>query len=350
MWYRFRKNRPAVYSGIFLIFLYLCAAFAGFIAPYGVRQTHDEFPSARPTLIRFVDSQGNFHVRPFVYGLERKVDLTTFRATYTANPDVIHPIRFFAKGEPYTLFGVIPMERRLFLVDEPGKVFVLGTDAQGRDLFSRILYGAQISLTVGLLGVFLSLLIGSFVGVISGYYGGVVDNIAQRIIEVILAFPQIPLWIALAAALPPTWSGIKVFFGITVVLSLVNWGGLAREVRGKILAVRDQDFVTAARLSNAGFMRMIWVHLFPNTLSHVLVIATLAIPGMILGETALSFLGLGIRPPLTSWGVLLSEAQQARVLLQQPWLITPVAFIMVTVIAFNFLGDGLRDAADPFAR
>ncbi len=233
--------------------------------------------------------------------------------------------------------------------EEGGVVFLLGTDRLGRDLFSRILFGAQVSLTVGLLGVLISLALGSFIGTMSGFYGGAVDSIVQRVVEVLLAFPQIPLWLALAAAVPANWSSLKVYFGITLVLSIVNWAGLSRQVRAKALALRDMDFVTAARLAGTGDARIIARHLLPNIISHVLVVATLSIPSMILGETALSFLGLGIRPPMTSWGVLLSEAQYTRVLMRQPWLITPVAFVIAVVIAFNFVGDGLRDAADPYA-
>jgi peptide/nickel transport system permease protein len=349
MWARFTRSRPAVYSGIFLILLYLSAAFAPFLAPYGVRTTHNEYPSARPNPIRFFDADGRFHLRPFVYALQPGIDPRTFTRVYEPLTDQRYPVRFFAPGEPYRLFGLIPMERRLMLVDEPAKLFLLGTDRLGRDLFSRVLFGAQVSLTVGLIGVFLSLVIGAVAGVVGGFYGGVVDNVMQRVIEVLLSFPQIPLWLALAAALPPNWSSIKVYFGITIVLSIVNWGGLARQMRAKVLALRERDYVIAARYTNCSDTRIILRHLLPNTISHVLVVATLSIPNMILGETALSFLGLGIRPPMTSWGVLLSEAQQVRVLLQQPWLLTPAFFVIVTVMAFNFVGDGLRDAADPFA-
>jgi peptide/nickel transport system permease protein len=349
MWLRFKRNRLAVFGGWALVFMYLLALFAGFVAPYGVRTTHDAYPSAAPHGIRFVDANGQFHLRPFVYGLEASVNPQTFRREFQPVEDEIYPIRFFAKGVPYKLFGLIETDRHLFGVDEPGKIFLLGTDRQGRDLFSRILYGSQVSLTVGLVGVLLSLVIGTVLGVATGYFGGWFDNIVQRLIEVLLAFPQIPLWLALAALVPPTWSSVRVFFGISIVLSLVNWGSLARQVRGMVYALREEDYVVAARYSNCSDWRIIAQHLVPNTLSHVLVIATLSIPGMILGETALSFLGLGIRPPMTSWGLLLNEAQHVRVLLQQPWLLTPAAFVVVTIISFNFLGDGLRDAADPFS-
>ncbi|MCB0064387.1 MAG: ABC transporter permease [Caldilineaceae bacterium] len=348
MWLRFKRNRLAVFGGCFLIVMYLTALFASFLAPYAVRTTHDEYPGAAPHGVRFFDASGQFHLRPFVYGLDASIDPRTFRKIYTPNPDQIYPVRFFAKGIPYEFLGLIETDYHLFTVEEPGKIFLLGTDRQGRDLFSRILFGAQVSLTVGLVGVLLSLVIGTILGVATGFFGGTFDNVVQRVIEVLLAFPQIPLWLALASLVPPTWSSVQVFFGISVVLSLVNWGGLARQVRGMVYALREEDYVTAARYTNCSNWRIITRHLLPNTLSHVLVVATLSIPSMILGETALSFLGLGIRPPMTSWGLLLNEAQHVRVLLQQPWLLTPAIFVVATIISFNFLGDGLRDAADPF--
>jgi peptide/nickel transport system permease protein len=349
MWLQFKRNRLAIIGGVLLGIMYFMALFAGFLAPYGVRTTHEKYTSAPPHLFRFIDAEGNFHLRPFVYGLRQDVDPKTFARTYTPITDEIYPVRLFVKGTPYKLFGLIPAERHLFLVDEPGKIFLCGTDRNGRDLFTRILYGSQVSLTVGLVGVLMSLIIGSFVGVMSGYYGGVIDNIAQRSIEVLMSFPRIPLWLALASALPPNWSSIKVYFGISLVLSFVNWGGLARQVRGKVLALRENDFVIAAHYANCSDLRVIIRHLFPNTFSHVLVVATMSIPNMILGETSLSFLGLGIQAPMTSWGVLLSDAQSVRVFLQQPWLLLPALFVMATIVSFNFVGDGLRDAADPFA-
>jgi peptide/nickel transport system permease protein len=349
MWRRFRRNRLAMIGGTFLIFMYLTSLFAGFLAPYGVRTTFENYVSAPPQGIRFRDADGQFHLRPFVYGLDSAVDPQTFRRRYVPITEEIYPIRFFVEGPSYRLFGLIPTNRHLFGAEEPGRIFLLGTDRQGRDLFTRILYGSQVSLTVGLVGVFLSLVIGTVLGVATGFYGGIFDNIVQRVIEVLLAFPQIPLWLALAALVPPTWSSIQVFFGISVVLSLVNWGALARQVRGMVYSLREEDYIVAARYTNCSDWRIIRHHLMPNTFSHVLVIATLAIPSMILGETALSFLGLGIRPPMTSWGLLLNEAQHVRVLLQQPWLLTPAIFVITTIISFNFLGDGLRDAADPFS-
>lgn len=349
MWLRFKRNRLALVGAWVLIVMYVIALFAPFLAPYGVRETHDAYASTAPHGLHFFDEAGNFHLRPFVYGLEAAVNPQTFRREYTPDLDTIYPLQFWVEGQEYRLFGLFETNRHLFGVEEPGKLFLLGTDQQGRDLFSRILYGSQVSLTVGLVGVALSLIIGTVLGVATGYFGGWFDNAVQRVIEVLLAFPQIPLWLALAALVPPTWSSVRVFFGISVVLSLVNWGGLARQVRGMVFALREENYIMAARYTNCSDWYIIIRHLIPNTMSHVLVIATLAIPGMILGETALSFLGLGIRPPMTSWGLLLNEAQHVRVLLQQPWLLTPAIFVVITIISFNFLGDGLRDAADPFA-
>jgi len=349
MWLRFRRNRLAMFGLVALIVMYTLTLFADFVAPYTADQTHTQYVGAPPHGIHFRDTQGNFSLAPVVFGLKSETNLETFRRTFTDDPTVTYPVRFFASGTPYKMFGLIPTDKHLFTVEEPGKIFILGTDSTGRDLFSRILYGARVSLTVGLVGVLLSLMIGAFLGVVSGYFGGVVDNLIQRAIEVISSIPQIPLWLALAAAVPPNWSPVKVYFGIAVVLSFVSWGGLARQVRGIVLGLRDSDFVVAARYTNCNTFRILSRHLLPNTLSHVLVIATTAIPGMILGETSLSFLGLGIRPPMTSWGVLLNEAQKVRVLLQQPWLLAPALFVLLTIVSFNFVGDGLRDAADPFA-
>ena len=349
MWLRFKRNRLALIGSLVLIVMYLSAIFAGFIGPYGLRETHAQFPSSPPLLPRFVDAEGNFSLRPFVYALESKLDRATFKRILTPDTEVKHYIRFFAKGTPYTILGVIESDIHLFHVDEPGKVFLLGTDKQGRDLFSRVFFGAQVSLAVGFVGVTLTLVIGTLVGIAGGYFGGLFDDVTQRIIEVLISFPQIPLWLALAALVPPTWTSVQRFFAISIVLSLVNWGGLSRQVRGMVYALREEDYIIAARYASASNWRIIIKHLMPNTLSHILVIATISIPGMILGETALSFLGLGITPPMTSWGLLLNEAQHTRVLIQQPWLLTPAVFVVLTIISFNFLGDGLRDAADPFS-
>ena len=349
MWLRFKRNRLALIGGVVLILMYLAAIFAGFIGPYSLRETHAQFAASAPILPRFVDAEGNFSPRPFVYAMESKVDPKTFKRVQTPNTEVKHYIHFFAKGSPYTILGFIKSDIHLFHVEQPAKVFLLGTNKQGRDLFSRVFYGAQVSLTIGLVGVALTLIIGTLVGIAGGYFGGIFDTVTQRMIEVLISFPQIPLWLALAALVPPTATSAQRFFAISIVLSLVNWGGLSRQVRGMVYALREEDYVMAARYASASNWRIISRHLMPNTLSHILVIATISIPSMILGETALSFLGLGIQPPMTSWGLLLNEAQHVRVLIQQPWLLTPAVFVVATIISFNFLGDGLRDAADPFA-
>lgn len=351
MWIRFKRNRLAIIGGIFLIVMYIASILGGFLAPYGARQTHTQYVSAPPHGLNFVDTKGTFHLVPFVYGLKSEVDLATFRKTFQDDTEEMYSLQLFVHGEEYTLFlGLITTDIHLFGVEGDGRIFLFGTDTQGRDILSRVLYSAQVSLSVGLVGVVLALIIGSIIGVATGYFGGLIDTISQRIIEIMLAFPQLPLWFALASVIPVTWSPDQVYFAISIVLSVLNWGALARQVRGMVYALREMDYVTAARYTNCSDWRIITRHLLPNTLSHIIVIATLAIPGMILGETALSFLGLGIRAPLTSWGLQLNEAQHTRVLLSQPWLLTPAIFVVLTIISFNFLGDGIRDAADPFGK
>jgi peptide/nickel transport system permease protein len=334
IWRRFRKRKLALFCGAVLAVFYIVALGAPFFAPYHYNAVSTRLRHVPPQRLRFSFAQGTH-----VYGLKAVRNETTLEIEFTPDPEQVHPVRWFARGA----------DGRLHLFTSDGPLFLLGTDRMGRDLLSRIIYGARVSLTVGLVGVFLSLVLGSLLGTISGYFGGWVDIGIQRVIEILAAFPSIPLWMALAAALPPGWSSIQVYFGITVILSLVGWGGLARQVRGKVLAYREQDFVMAARAANASHWHIITRHLLPGCYSHIIVISTLAIPGMILGETALSFLGLGIRPPMTSWGVLLEEAQRVTVLLHYPWLLFPALPVLIVVIAFNFLGDALRDAADPYS-
>jgi peptide/nickel transport system permease protein len=349
MWRRFLRNRLAVANSVVLILLYVVCFTGDFIAPYNFNAVDEDFVFVFPQLPRFVDQAGQFHLRPFVYGLETRLDPDTFRWVHEPNFDRVFPVYFFVHGDPYKLFGFIPMDVHLFGVEGPGKIFLLGTDSLGRDMVARIFAGGRISLTIGLVGVSLTIIFGSSLGTASGYYGGTVDLMMQRVIEFLMSFPAIPLWAALAAAMPPNWSSIQRFFAISIILSLVQWTGLARQVRAKVLAYRGMDYTTAARAVGASDGRIIFRHMLPNALSHIIVVATLAIPGMILAETALSFLGLGIQPPLTSWGVLLQEAQFISVILQHPWLMIPGIFVIIAVLSFNFVGDGLRDAADPFA-
>jgi peptide/nickel transport system permease protein len=344
MWRKFIRNRTAVVGGIVVLLFYLTALFANFIAPYTLQERMTEYSFLSPQRVYFFN-EGK--IQPFVYGLKGSRDPVTLMRIYVPDIEKRIPIRFFVQGESYKLIGLISASTHLFGVEE-GIVSLMGTDGQGRDMFSRIIIGSQLSLTIGLVGVALSLIIGAFLGVASGYYGGWIDNLIQRMIEIVRSFPPIPLWMALTAALPSHWPPMKVYFAITVILSLIGWTWLARQLRGKVLALREEDFIMAAQLAGASDGWIIFRHLVPASFSHIIVISTLAMPAMILAESALSFLGLGLRPPLTSWGVLLQQAQNIQVLLLYPWLLVPGFFVAISILAFNFLGDGLRDAADPY--
>jgi len=351
MWWKFRRHKMAMIGAAFVILMYLVALFCEFLAPYPLDMRDSGHVTAPPQLLRWRDSEGRFHLRPFVYGLEEHIDPISWRRTFSEDPSQVYPVYLFVRSHPYKFWGWWETDVHLFGVrDEKATCFLLGTDSLGRDLFSRILYGARISLSVGLLGVFISLIIGAVLGGVSGYYGGLIDNIMQRLIEVLRSIPTIPLWMALSAALPPGLPPQQTYFGITLVLAIIGWTGLARVTRGKILSLRDEDFVMAARIGGTSEGRIIVWHLLPSFFSYLIVSVTLSIPGMILGETSLSFLGLGMRPPYTSWGVLLSEAQNIGNIAHRPWMLIPALFLIATVFAFNFLGDGLRDAADPYAR
>jgi peptide/nickel transport system permease protein len=350
MWWRFRKHKAAVISTVIVMLLYAVGLFCEFLAPYDPFTYNVKYTYAPPQRLQFVDA-GRFSLRPFVYRLVGERDSYTLEMVYKIDPRVKYPIYLLVRGEPYKLWGLFPSDVHLFGIKDPeGSMYLFGSDRKGRDVLSRTLYGARISLSIGLVGVVLSLVLGILIGGISGYYGGFVDDVIQRIIEFLRSIPSVPLWMALAAAMPSNWSVIRIYFGITVILSLISWTWLARVVRGRFLSLREEDFVMAAQLSGSGELRIISRHMVPSFLSHIIASISLSIPNMILSETSLSFLGLGLRPPIISWGVLLQEAQNIQAVVLAPWLFVPGIFVVVAVLAFNFTGDGLRDAADPYSR
>jgi peptide/nickel transport system permease protein len=346
MWWKFQRHRVAVAAGIFLIFMYVMVLFAEVFAPYDPDGRHLDRIYAPPQSVHLFHN-GSF-VGPHVLGYNMHKNMDLLKREYTVDTTKVQRLRFLCLGESYKFWGLIEGRFRLMCPPKEGNVFLLGTDKLGRDILSRIVHGARVSLTIGLIGVAVSIVLGVLLGGLAGYMGGIVDLVIQRIIEVLQSLPSIPLWLAIAAIIPVNWSPIAVYFFITLILGLIDWTGLARAVRSKLLSLREEDYVLAAQLMGASSARVILRHLVPGFTSHLIAAASLSVPAMILGETALSFLGLGLRAPITSWGVLLTDAQNINVVAIYPWLMFPVVPVILVVLAFNFLGDGLRDAADPY--
>lgn len=350
VWWKFRRHRMALVGLGGLGLFYTVAIFCEFFAPYDPNAFSPKYTYMPPQAIRFVGEDG-FHFRPFVYGWRSEIDPASFAVVYTTVEEERYPVQLLVHGHPYKLLGLFETDIHLFgLGDDGGTLFLLGTDKLGRDVLSRMVYATRTSLSVGVVGVLLSFVFGVIIGGISGYYGGVSDAVIQRLIEFIRCIPTIPLWMSLSAVLPPTWPSVRVYFAVTIILSLIGWTGLARVVRGRFLVMREEEFVLAARLAGASEWRIIIRHMVPSFTSHIIASITLAFPHMIMGETSLSFLGIGLRPPTVSWGVMLKSAQKLNVVAQAPWLLSPVVLVVLSMLSFNFVGDGLRDAADPYSR
>ncbi|MDF2798032.1 MAG: peptide transporter permease [Devosia sp.] len=353
MWRRFKRHKLAVVSLWIVGAFYLVAILAEFLAPLDPSAYSARYTYAPPQGLHFFaqEEDGSWHVGPYVYGYKTEIDPVALRRTFVIDEEVRLPVRFFAPSEPYLLAGFIPLSVKLVGVENPrDPLYIMGADRLGRDLLSRLIHGTRISLSIGLAGVTLSLFFGIVIGGFAGYYGGWFDSAVMRVVEFIRSMPTIPLWLGLAAALPRDWSALQTYFAITLILSLIGWTELARVVRGRFLSLRTEDFVTAARLDGASDWRIVTRHMVPSFTSHIIAAATLAVPGMILAETALSFLGLGLQAPIVSWGTLLQDAQNIRTLASAPWLLAPGLCVVVVILSMNFFGDGLRDAADPHGR
>ncbi|WP_200930719.1 ABC transporter permease [Bacillus sp. FJAT-28004] len=349
MWWKFKKHKMAMFAAIVLILLYLTAIFCEFLSPKVPLERFSEYKNAPPQGIHFYSKETGFSLRPFVYDMNMSMDQKTFRRTFQEDKSKPYYIHFFIKGPEYKMWGLFNSDIHLFGTKDPNApMFLAGTDDLGRDLLTRMLYGGRVSLAFGILGIVFTLVLGLLLGGLSGYLGGLTDTVIQRTIDLLICIPTIPLWMALAAAMPRNWSALEIYFGMIIIFSIIGWTGLARVVRGKILSLREEDFTMAARLAGASDMRIVTKHLLPSFASYIIVSITLSIPATILGETALSFLGIGLMPPVVSWGVLLQDAQNLETLAYHPWLLWPTSLIILTVLMFNFLGDGLRDAADPY--
>lgn len=348
MWWKFRRHRLAAIGTIVLgVFLFVML-FCEFLSPYGSQTRDSDFIFGEPQRVHLFDDDGTFHGL-FVYGTSTSFDQETLQLVLEEDKEAIHKIRFFSKGEPYKLWGLIKSEIHLFVVEE-GFIHLFGTDSLGRDVFSRTLFGTRTSLSIGFIGVIISFVVGLIAGGISGYFGSFIDNAIQRLIEFIRSIPTLPLWMSLAAVLPKEWSPLRVYFAVTIILGFLTWTTLARRVRGKLISMREEDFVFAARIAGSSDLRIIWRHMLPAFLSYIIVDLTVSFPAMILGETTLSFIGLGLREPVVSWGVLLQASQNVKAIEQHPWLFIPAVFVVVSVLAFSLVGDGMRDAADPYSQ
>lgn len=349
VWRKFRKNKIAIAGGLLTTILICMAVFADFLSPTNAIRPNMQNAYTRPQRLYFVSSDGRLHLRPFVFAQQQVLDPKTFLPTWQPDLSKPYPLRFMVQGYEYKLLGIFPSRLHLYGVEEGATVFLLGTDKFGRDLWGRICMGARISLSLSIVATLIIIAVGATIGIMSGYYGGWIDNVIQRFIEFLQSFPALPLWMALAAIIPITWDQGLIFIAMSAIFALLGWTALARQIRGRVLALRETDFILSAKEMGASDRRIIFRHLFPNCLSHIIVVLTLTIPAIILSESFLSYLGIGIQEPLVSWGTMMREAQSIQTLSSNPWLMWPAAFIVLAVIGFNFLGDGLRDAVDPYS-